>query len=540
MAISLSHAGGSAKRSPFKVKRDRLTVVLVVLAILIMWEVAARTFLDGRFILAGPSDIIARLLANPGLYWRATMVTIREAALGFVWGNLAAILLAALIALVPVTERVAKGLALVVFCLPLVATGPVLRVLYGTSDGPQITLAALSVYYTTFIPLVVGLRAITQSWEDLVRSYGRGRWQMLLRVRCRASVPYLIAGLQIAAPAAVLGAMIGEFTGASSGLGVLVIQAMRTLDVEATWTVAVIATALAMTAYGLAGLLGRVLAGEPPALLLRARQGDAGARQNSASALLLTFILTTVITLGLWQGLMDLFDLNAFFAKRPGDVLSYLATATEAGAHRDELFQALGATLLVTVPGYLAGLALGMLLAFLFELAPTARTTMMPVAIALRSIPIITTAPLIILMLGRGSAGLITIVAVMIFFPTLVACMQGLRQAPGQIIDFFDVYAAGPVRKLALARVPAMLPAFFATARIAVPAAVLAATVAEWLSTGTGIGNLMALTYSTSNYNMLWSCVVVLTLVSVVGYGLVSLIERQVLLRVAPEQVASG
>jgi ABC-type nitrate/sulfonate/bicarbonate transport system permease component len=160
------------------------------------------------------------------------------------------------------------------------------------------------------------------------------------------------------------------------------------------------------------------------------------------------------------------------------------------------------------------------------------------VAIALRSIPIVTTAPLIVLALGRGPVGTITIVAVMIFFPTLVACIQGLRQAPGQVLDVMESYGTPRLRRLMLAEVPAMLPALFASARMAVPAAVLAVTVAEWLATGTGIGNLMALTASTSNYNMLWSAVVVLTLVSVAAYAAVGAVERRVLAVYAPEQVA--
>ena len=138
------------------------------------------------------------------------------------------------------------ALALIVFCLPLVATGPILRVLYGPGEGPQVTLAALGVYYTTFVPLVVGLRSVPAGWLDFIASYGRGRVQAFLRVRARASVPYLVAGLQIAAPAAFLGAMVGEFTGADQGMGVLSIQTMRSLDVAGTWALAMIATAIAV------------------------------------------------------------------------------------------------------------------------------------------------------------------------------------------------------------------------------------------------------------------------------------------------------
>ena len=149
-------------------------------------------------------------------------------------------MLAALVAVVPATERVVLRVALVVFCLPLVAMGPLLRVVYGTGDGPQVTLAALAVFYTTLVPVLVGLRAVPQAWSDLVASYGRGRLTTLTTVRARACVPYLFAGLQVAAPAAFLGALVGEFTGAERGVGLLTINSMRALRTDELWAVATI------------------------------------------------------------------------------------------------------------------------------------------------------------------------------------------------------------------------------------------------------------------------------------------------------------
>ena len=105
-------------------------------------------------------------------------------------------------------------------------------------------------------------------------------------------------------------------------------------------------------------------------------------------------------------------------------------------------------------------------------------------------------------------------------------------------MDLFESYGARRARRLVSAEIPAMLPAFFASARMAVPAALLAVTTAEWLATGKGIGVLMALTASTSNYNMLWSCVAVLCLTAAVMYGAIAWCERAILRIYAPEQVA--
>ena len=505
-----------------------------IVLFLFAWESIAKAYPDS-FVVAGPVAIIGYIDAHQTLLGRALAATFSSAAWGFLWGNLAAVCMAILVILVPKSQRIMSALALVLFCLPLVATGPILRVLYGPGDGPQITLAALAVYYTTYLALLVGLRSIPQSWSDLNRIYGQGAISELIHIRAMASIPYLIAGLQIAAPAAFLGAMIGEFTGSERGIGVLILRAMLGLDAVATWTLAVMSASVTMVAYGLFSIIGRLL-GFAPALLLNPPVARVS-RSWITQLVSVTFV--TVLVLLIWHIVMEAFELNPFFAKRPGDVWSYLFLSDKGPSARMTLADAITQTLTFALPGYFAGLILGAGLAALLILAPIFATTVLPVAVALRSVPIIATAPLIVLALGRGATGTIAIVAVMTFFPTLVACLQGLRQTPGQVNDVFNSYAAGRMRFLLWARIPVMLPAFFAAARMAVPAAVLAVTTTEWLATGKGIGHLMALTATTSNYNMLWSAIVALSIVAVAGYAAIAAIERVVLRIYASDQAIS-
>ena len=106
-------------------------------------------------------------------------------------------------------------------------------------------------------------------------------------------------------------------------------------------------------------------------------------------------------------------------------------------------------------------------------------------------------------------------------------------------MDVFDSYAAGPISRLIHVRIPAMLPAFFAAARMSVPAAILAVTVIEWLATGRGIGSLMALSASLSAYDMLWASVVAVALLSVLCHAAVAMLERRVLRVFAAEQAVT-
>lgn len=86
--------------------------------------------------------------------------------------------------------------------------------------APRITLAALGVYFVTMSATVIGLSQHDSRAADLVRAYGGGKWQVLWRVQLRGALPAILSGFRIAAPAAVLGAILAEFGGGGRwGLG---------------------------------------------------------------------------------------------------------------------------------------------------------------------------------------------------------------------------------------------------------------------------------------------------------------------------------
>lgn len=525
------------------VVRERATRLardlLMIAAVIGLWQWLADGPLAGKYLLASPTGAMSALCDDPSLYLNALGTTASEAAWGFLWGNAAALVLAAVIAVVPAIERIVLRVALVIFCLPLVALGPLLRILFGSGTGPQVTLAALAVYYTTLVPLTVGLRAVPSAWLELVASYGRGRTIALLVVRLPACVPYLAAGLQIAVPAALLGALVGEFTGADSGLGVLTIQTMRSLNINQLWALAAASAAASVVGYVAVGWIGaRLSTGHPPLLMSIGVSSPRAGRAANVARTVVEVAVTAVIVLAGWAAIIRVLDLNPFVAKSPSDVASFLFSSPDAAANRHIIFSAFGSTAETVVPGYLGGLLLGVALAATFHLSRPVRRAATPVAVALRCVPIVAVAPLLVTALGRGFVGTVVVVALMTFFPTLVACSQGLRRAPGQVLDFFATFSARPTRVLAYAELPAMAPAFFAAARIAIPSSILAATVAEWLATGKGIGNLMAVSAVQNDYATVWSAVAVLTVIAVACYGLVSIVEALVLSRLAPEQVA--
>lgn len=237
----------------------RLQGAAGIVALLVVWEILGRTAFAGAHTVPPPTGIVAQVARDGfAFYWPNVRTTLREAGLGWLWGNAIAVVLAFLLIQFPLIERAGMQLALVSYCLPVIAIGPVLAVLF-SGDTSKVILAAISVIFTTLVGALVGLRSADRTSLDLVRAYGGGRWTQLWTVRLRACLPSLFAGLRIAAPAAMLGAIIGEYLGAESGLGVAMINSQQSLAVERTWGIALVATALSGAAYGLTALVGRLL-----------------------------------------------------------------------------------------------------------------------------------------------------------------------------------------------------------------------------------------------------------------------------------------
>jgi ABC-type nitrate/sulfonate/bicarbonate transport system permease component len=230
-----------------------------LIVLLVVWEILGRTVFAGSRAVPPPPAIVDQLYHDGyAFYWPNIKTTLREAAWGWLWGNLIAIVLAVAFVQIPLVERALLQLALVSYCLPIIAIGPVLAVIF-EGDTSKVILAALSVIFTTLVGALVGLRSADRTSLDLIRAYGGGSWTQLWKVRLRAGLPSLFAGLRIAAPAAMLGAIVGEYLGAESGLGVAMINSQQSLAVERTWGIALVATALSGAAYGLTALIGRLL-----------------------------------------------------------------------------------------------------------------------------------------------------------------------------------------------------------------------------------------------------------------------------------------
>mgnify|MGYP000079516564 CR=1 FL=1 len=246
-----------------------LAAVIGTATLFVLWSLFAMAFApeEGRSYtpVPGPVSVIGQLLEDGvGAYWPSFQVTITEAAYGFVYGNLLALALASTVLLLPWLEPVVVQIAVVSYCLPLVAVGGISIVVLGGSERPgapsstAVFLAALAVFFTTVVGALLGFKAADRASLDVVRVYGGGRFTQLRKVRLVAALPAILNALQIAVPTSFLGAVLGEYMGATDrSIGILLIRLQGNLDSERVWAVFLLTALVALGGYLLLGLIAR-------------------------------------------------------------------------------------------------------------------------------------------------------------------------------------------------------------------------------------------------------------------------------------------
>ncbi len=142
----------------------------------------------------------------------------------------------------------------VVDSIPLIALTPVLMIWVGNGLAARITIATIAPLFPLLVGAVQGFKASERNVSELFHLLGATRRQKLLKLALPSALPYLFAALKVAAPLAVLGALIAEWVSADRGLGIMMTYALFSFDVPLAWATILAVCVLATTAYGFVAL----------------------------------------------------------------------------------------------------------------------------------------------------------------------------------------------------------------------------------------------------------------------------------------------
>ena len=250
-------------------------------------------------------------------------------------------------------------------------------------------------------------------------------------------------------------------------------------------------------------------------------------------------LINTGISLGvvlfLWVFALWALDVTPYIGKGPLDVFTWMFLDSDASENQILVAEALGQTLYDASIGFAFGLFFATLVSVLFALFQSIELALMPIAMLLRSVPLIAMAPILILIFGREQATVAVMGAIVVLFPALVNIVFGLKSASVAMLDVATVYGANKLAALRYVAFPSSLPSFFAAVKISVPGAITGALLVEWLATGQGIGYGIISAVGRAKTNEVWAYVVVITLISILLYNLIGLFENYVLKRFSPQ-----
>ncbi|QRV16392.1 ABC transporter permease [Haloterrigena salifodinae] len=223
-----------------------------------------------------------------------------------------------------------------------------------------------------------------------------------------------------------------------------------------------------------------------------------------------------------WWAVTVVGDVPAFVLPAPGAVVARLVGNPTLYVHNAWY------TLEKVLYGGSVGIAAGFLLAVLVAYLPWFRTAIYPYLVAVRVLPKIAVAPLLLIYLGTGTETAVVFVALITFFPLVLSTAAGLERAPSAHRDLLRSVDAGPLERIVYVDLPYALPDVFAGLKQSVTLAVVGAVVAEWVIADRGLGFLIQMGSENVRPDVMLAALAVLLALGLALYGAVVLVQRGV------------
>ena len=215
-------------------RKERLRRILLPLAggaaLLLVWWALVEVFRVKPFIAPAPQVVARTVYDKFGLLMMNLAPTAVEAIGGFLLGNFAAIVTAAVFVHGRSIEQAFFPVAVLINSIPVVAKAPILVLLLGNGLAPKVAIAAIICYFPTLVNMVRGLQAVSPQAMELMHVLSASRREIFFKLRVPTSLPFLFSALKIATSTATVGAIVGEWIGSQIGIGALIIQATYNFD----------------------------------------------------------------------------------------------------------------------------------------------------------------------------------------------------------------------------------------------------------------------------------------------------------------------
>lgn len=248
---------GVARRLVAERLRGMLLPTGVLLATLVVWEVAWRTFDVPRFVVPIPSGILGEAWQWRAYLLQHSWVTLYETLAGFALSIAVGTPLAVMLVYSEVLRSALYPLLVVTQAVPKVAIAPVLLLLLGAGEASKVVVAFLVAFFPIVVDTATGLAATPPELLDLSRSYRASAARTFVKVRFPMALPFFFSGLKVAVTLSVIGAVVGEFVGSDKGLGYVIVSATSYWKSNLAFAAMLLLAAMAVALFGLVELAER-------------------------------------------------------------------------------------------------------------------------------------------------------------------------------------------------------------------------------------------------------------------------------------------
>ena len=218
----------------------------IAAALVALWQAVVMIFAPPPFMLPPPLRVWQALVNRPELWLRDAPTTLAESVIGLVAGAVTGVLLALLMLRLPLLGRVLMPVLVVTQAFPVFAIAPLLVLWFGFGIGSKIVMATIAIFFPVASAFHDGLTRTDESLLDLGRLYRARRGQELMLLRLPSALPALASGLRVAAVYAPVGALIGEWVGASAGLGYAMLMANGRAQTDVVFAALALLAAMAL------------------------------------------------------------------------------------------------------------------------------------------------------------------------------------------------------------------------------------------------------------------------------------------------------
>jgi NitT/TauT family transport system permease protein len=233
--------------------------VFGIVLIIAIWHFYVVVFKVPPVVMPSPASVWTSLVRNTPLLLSNGWTTLLECIYGFALAVVVGILIAVVVTTSRTLNLMFYPILIATQSIPKVAIAPIVLVWFGTGMESKVAIAFIVAFFPMVVDTATGLRATPEDLLDLARSLKCTRWQIFWKIQVPSAMPFIFSGAKVAVTLAVIGAVIGEFVGADSGLGNLVLVANASVNSALVWASLVYLSALGMLLYAVVVLAERIL-----------------------------------------------------------------------------------------------------------------------------------------------------------------------------------------------------------------------------------------------------------------------------------------